>query len=207
MSDDIQGLGTTPDYRDLILELVNWEERPKLGIKSNVQLFGFEGTVQQVINHSEEQPHNLSFSVMLLSLEEIYNFLKFWHDRKGMHERFWFPLMYNVFELMSPISSGVTQIVVSSPEFEYRGFERLYLYLNDGSLITRKITQVTDDGDNLILTVSEMDRQILAADVVLFSLFLLCHFDVDQIELNYSNPSIASTNVRISELVNEYDLA
>lgn len=204
MADDLQGLGTTPEFRDLLFSLQNWRERPKMNVKTNVRLFGFEGTVKQVINQSDDQPHDLDFLVTLENLEQIFQFLTFFHSRRARLERFWFPLPYGIFSLVGQQLSGNTVLKVNSPTFFYRGFERIYILLSNGDLITREVTAVNEVAGELFFTVAALDRTIEESDVELCSLLLLCRFDNNDVKLKYKPYTAADTNIKLKELITEY---
>ena len=205
MADDLQDLGTTPEFRQLFSEYQDWKETPRLNVKTNTNLFGFEGTAQQLLNHSPEQPHALQFLVTLENLQQIFDFLTFFVARKGRLEKFWFPLPYNVFTAVGQQVISATKLLVNSPSFDYKGFERVYLLLENGDLITRHVTAVSDaGGGNLFFDVSALDRTIEESDVVLSSLLLLVRFDQDDVELLQKQLYCSSFSVRLLELINEY---
>jgi hypothetical protein len=133
--------------------------------------------------------------------------LNFFEDRNGRFEKFWIPAWTTHFTLDTTIESSDTGIIVRNDKFAstYRGYERLIIILNNGDILVRKITAVTENANTETLTISSaLGVQVLATDIAFFGLFLLMRFDSDKIVLEYTTDSVSETTLQFYELIREY---
>lgn len=205
--DDIQGLGeNTPDFRDLLLSYQNWKSSPTYDFESHRQVIEFDNSSASIFSLEDKQPVKLEFDVTVDTKKEEYLLTKFFNDRKGDLERFWFPLTFNIFTLTNAVNIGQEQFEVNSPNFTYLGHERIFLLLQNGDLITRHVTDFDLISGTPRFTVAEFDRRIEPEEVILSSMMLLMRFDQPQLDLDFPADMITSnTRVRLIECVQEYD--
>ena len=205
MSDSLLNLGSTSVWR-LDKTYMNWRERPKSNFDLARELVVFDGTATQLVVLSEDQPQNLEFLVTIRNKAEENQFLTDFLARKGQYERFWFTHPSNRFTLFSIVSPNANVVTLVKNNFEYRGYERIYFLLAGGDLVTRKITNLVKNDETMdIYLESPIDRQIEPSNVVLLSFMLLCRLAIDELEIRHISTEISETNIKILELVGEYD--
>lgn len=206
MADDLKDLGTTTLFRASI----NWREMPKYDYSFSRRVLGFDGTTQQVIQLAPEKPQQLDFKAGFFSKQDEKDFLTKFVSFKGRLARFWLLLPFNMFQLVGSAGIGSTTLTVERNNFEYQGFERFYILLTNGDLITRKITStsVNETLGTLDLNFSDgTDRILNPSSIVLFSLCLLVRFDMDSLNLEHRTAYVSEADVKVIELVKEYSLA
>lgn len=206
MSDNLLDLGTTPVWR-LDKTYMNWREQPKWNFDLARDMVAFDGTATQLVMLLDEQPQEIEFLATLRNKSEEKQFLADFVTRKGQHERFWFTLPSNRFTLNGSHSQGVTTLVMKRNDWQYQGYERIYILMSNGDLITRKITNVSVDEQagimNLTLSTAT-DRVIEPTNVLLISFMILCRLAIDVAEIKHISMAISETNVKMLELTGEY---
>lgn len=207
MSDNLIDLGTTPLWR-LDKTYMNWREQPKWNFDLARELISFDGTVTQLVMLCDEQPQEMEFLVTIRSKAEENQFLTDFCTRKGQHEKFWFTHPSNRFSLLNSVLQGETTLTMSRNDWKYQGYERIYIMMSNGDLITRKVTAISENevASTMNITLSTaIDRAIEPSDVILISFLLLCRLAIDVVEIRHLSTTISETNVKILELTGEYD--
>jgi len=205
MADDLLDLGGISLY--FPDKLVDWKEAPMADFDLARKINEFKGSSQQIDYYSDEAPRKQNFSVTLLSQVEIYSILDFFLvNMRGRHKKFWFPLAFQAFQLAAFISLGSTKITVFENKLDWRGYERLILVLRNGDKISRKITDFTrfEETGTIEFEVTAIGREIQIADVVLITFLLLCRLDQDSMRLQYFTTDVATAELAMVELPNEY---
>lgn len=210
MADDLVGLGSALLYEHTI----NWREAPKYDYQGDPQrqVLGFEGTVKALFNLSEDKPQILEFTTTLCTMADRKLLLDHYRSVKGQWGRWWLLSPLALFEFATPgqVALGSTRFTVNRTDFDFRGFERVYLLLANGDIITRPIDAYTLDelaGTADIDFVTPTDRIIETSEVLLFSLALLVRYDIDVLKVDYNTDHVGEVSIRCLELVKEYGIA
>jgi len=204
MADNIADLGTEE----------RWEMRPNWRDSNQVQLVGsrdivaFPSTITDIFIYSPLHHNIISLKFTCENKGIEYALTDFYNNRKGRLERFWLQGYREEFILSKDISITNTIIYVEDNGFDlvYQGYERIYLELSSGDLITRKITNVAKVGTELLLTVSAMDRNILMTEVKIFGRIYLVRFNKDILNMSFKTTKISECSLEFLEVVKEYDL-
>ena len=186
----------------------NWIENPNNDFVLNQELLSFLGTATDITIAAERIRNSLEYRFLFKDREESYSFLDFFASRFGRLERFWLPEYKQYFQLYNDISQLDSSIDVCDTGFNkiYQGYERLFIYTSAGDSISRKITNVVDNGDYETLTLqSAINRDLTTAQIVFLGRLFLVRFDIDEVEVNYVTDSICEVNLRFMELVKEYE--
>jgi len=206
MADLLTGLGGL----EVLYDKANWSSAVSASYEMSRQIFSHTGTIEQIINYSDERPHKLDLSFLFENKAEEYAFLTFFFDKRGRWKRFWLPAPATAFSLAMPTVIGVPSVIVKSNRFGqfYRGFERIFLLLASGDRLTFQITSVQEGqplaGQDTINLGAALDRIITINDIVQFSLLLCGRFDKDVAELEYPCVSNSTCKITFLELVRDY---
>ena len=186
---------------------IYWQEVPNIDFFFSRRILEYLGTSQQVIEISSYKPLSFKGSTVNKNKIEEYELLDNWAQFKGRLTRFWVMCPLQFFSLKQEINFGADTITVYNNNFSenYKGYGRLYIRLRNNDLITRKIEDVIVTAEEQIIQVDlAFDRNIKEEDIICFSLLLLVRFDIDELELDYKNPQVSTANLRVVELVKEY---
>lgn len=206
MADLLTGLGGLPalyDKHNFAVDAGGAHEMSR-------QIFSFPGTIEEIINYSDERPHKLDVSFLFENKAEEYAFLEFFFDKRGRWKKFWLPSPATAFSLAVSTVIGVPSVIVKSNRFGqfYRGFERIFMELINGDNLTFQITSVQENqpimGQDTLNLGAALDRIILPADIVQFSLLLCGRFDKDVAEIEYKSNVVSSCKITFLELPKEY---
>lgn len=205
--DSIEDLSRT---QIILRKKPNWATNPKRVIQMNRDLVEYEESSITIINISDFLIHVITYSYTFVNREEVFDYITFFNAQQGKLKRFWLPIIRNEFALVDPVSTFDGSLLVVDTGFAevYQGYERIYLELQDGNLITRKVTGVVDNGDGTETLQLEtlMDRDIALSEVNLFSRIMLVRFDKDALQLTHSTDAIAEVTMKYLELVREYEV-
>ncbi len=140
--------------------------------------------------------------------EESYTLLDFIDQRKGRTGKFWLYTKINEFTLRSTSveNSPFITCEVNNYEAIYKDVDRVYLILTNGDVIVRRVTLVNVSGDDMIVSITGNmpDYEIAPSDVVELGRVLCCRLDQSTVELNCVTDHVYKTNLRFTELPNEY---
>lgn len=206
MTDLLTGLGSLA----VIYDKHNWSSNPSISYDMSRQIFSFTGTIEEIINYSDDRPHKLELDFLFQDKAEEYAFLTFFFDKRGRWKKFWLPAPPTSFTLAMPTVIGVPSIIVKSNRFGqfYRGFERIYLEISDGSKLTFQVTSVSENapiaGQDTLNLGAALDRVIPIANVVQLSLLLCGRWDKDVAELEHPCASNSTCKITFLELPKEY---
>lgn len=208
MADNIVDVGTTPVWRLDKNNRINWREKPRSDFDLSRTLLQFEGSTTQMVVITEDLPAKLEFAVTIRDKASEKQFIDEFVARKGQWGKFWFPLPSNRFTLHTSQAQNSSVLVFKKNEWKYLGYERIYLKMNNGDLITRKVTAVSVDeiaGTQTLTLATVTDRLIDPASVLICSFLLLCRLEQDLLEMDFISATASETKIKLVELVREYD--
>lgn len=205
MTDQLTGLGDIDTF--FPETYINWAKAPKGNYEFSRQIASFPGTVQEVVLESEERPINLEVQLTFFDHAELKEILVFFAQNKGRWGKFWFPSQIEFFTINGSILEDENEIRVLDNKFTktYRGHERVYIRKKDGTLLTYKITSVTEGESEIILTTeTAVNQTVLQADVEKISLLFLMRFDNDKMTLEHITDSKGNITTSLTEVIKEY---
>lgn len=206
MADSLTGLGTVTT---IFRTEPDWSNQVEFERELNAIRNGYPGTIQEILSWTQDLPHMFNFKLQNLLKVEEYGLIEFFNARQGRLKPFWVPSHLKEFELSETMPNGATALYVYDNGFAnaYRGYERVFLDLVSGDLITRQVMSVAsgpgDDELSLHLDTA-LDREIAPEDVLKFGKLLFVRFAKDILELSHDSKSISSAQVSFQELVKEY---
>jgi hypothetical protein len=188
----------------------NWTTTPNSEIALARTLLQYRGSAQRLIPFTDDVPISFEAKFTTYIKEDEYSLLDFWNERKGKNERFWSYHPKIAFELKRDIGSGATALVClhNYAESQYQGYERIYIIMNDGDILTRHVTNVSYDDllDELTVEISTaLDRDVNLDNHARIGRLLLSRFDEDEMSLTHRSDLATETDFRFYELVKEYD--
>lgn len=166
------------------------------------------GGVNDAYYFSDAQPLRFSVPFVGMEIAEVYAILALFYAQKGRYTPFWLAAQIRTVEPMTTFSTTTVQIRPTSWPSAYKGHERLFLKLDNGDRIVRKITAVNAGaapGDPDIMSLnSSVGRPITVAEIVEASILLFGRFDTDDVEVAYLTSGVAEATVEFIELPEEY---
>jgi hypothetical protein len=188
----------------------NWASRPERSFNLNSEYFEYAQSAA-MLNLIDNYIHrNMQYGFSLEKADEK-TLLDFLYDRKCNIERFWMPIYYKQFRPVSAIVNGTQTIVIEDCGFYevYSGHERLYIRTYDGTILTRHIMAVVDNGnDTETLTLySSWDRNIAVSEIIYCSLLVLARVSDEKISMKHISSGMAETTLNFIELVPEYQVS
>lgn len=204
MVDDLQDLGA--EERFIISP--NWRDNNAVELLLNREIVAFSTTITDIFNYSELNQNKITLKFTNETKEQEHDIIDFFHDKIGRLKRFWLQGHKEEFVLSRDITVTDTIIYIEDNGFDfvYQGHERIYLALTNRDLITRKITNVSKSGTELLLTVSAMDRNIAKEDVGIFGRIFLVRFNKDVLEIIHLTNVVSECVLEFVEVLKEYDL-
>jgi len=205
MADSILNLTRT---QDRLMIKPNWVQPIESTFDFYREIYGYSGTVTNIFNLSKNYSHQVTYTFTNLNSEDEFNLTHFFCLHRGRCRRFWVPLWYNAFKLNIAVSAGDNILTIINNNFYRvdRGYDRIFLLLKNGDLITRSVTLVLKGLNNTenILLDSPIDRDIGLTDYTFFGKFLLSRFMDDKMDLKYNSDTGSSCQLSIKELPFEY---
>jgi len=207
MANDLQNLGTA----SLFTLDPNWVSNPKYNLIPLRRLIAFAGTADSIQSLGSVPVFSCNANYLLYNRVRKNYFLTFMNTAAGRCNRFWFKHPYTFFTLKNNAGIGALKLYVERQEFDwiYQGYERIYIQMGNGDVITRKITSVVESVPNNRLELSftpGLDRAVNVADKNTIGRLLLCRFDVDSFSLKTHIQTISEITTRVVELLYEYVL-
>jgi hypothetical protein len=209
MADSLLDIGTEEVFP---LE-PNWATKPGHTYTMTRYLNQHPGTVTEISQKNPESPWVVTARFDIQSKEEEFELLSFIKDREGRVGKFWFKHPKNMFSIKDALSNGSTQVIVYEDNFHLisQGYERIYIELLTGDIITRHVSSADWDEDNeevQLNLATGVDRDIAVDEVLRIGRFLLVRFDDDMFRFDLDTDHKSMIRLRFKELVKEYsDLA
>lgn len=164
----------------------------------------------QVIEDTVDKAIRVRMDFTFYSRQELHSFLSFMDYHKGLLKKFWIYCNTNEFILKTNIPANDYSITCEN-SFYYLNFktnDRIYLILNNGDTIVRKIQAVEPNqvGDTMTITTATLmpNYQILMNNVLEIGRVLCCRFDHGSFEVVNITPIVSQISLRFFELVKEY---
>lgn len=204
MADSISGLGATIPIFSAALD---WGKEVSYGLTPFRTIVQYPGTITSIYDDEEMKPESFSFTATLLYEEEIYDFLDFFKSRMGRWQKFWYFIDRSDFLPQDDFDVGSSSIKILNDGYYAFENHRICIYLWNGDKIVREVTNASPslDGSYISLDIdTAMDRDVFVEDVRMIGRVVLCRFDVDDIQVNYTTTYGATVSVRFYELVKEY---
>jgi hypothetical protein len=205
MSDQLTGLGG----KNLFTISPDWSNDIKADFELSRRIFRFPGTIEVLINYSDERPGKFDMLFRFLDKTIEYDFIDFVHTQKGRWAGFWLPGPPAFFSLDDTIQDTDLQIKITKQGIvnRFRGFERCYILLLNGDTLTYKINSVAaGPGANqeTLNLGAAVDRQVKQEDIAIFTLLFYVRFDKDKFQYSYVTDTISEITTQALELVKEY---
>jgi hypothetical protein len=189
----------------------NWATSPQRDFDMAREVEDVAPSGLSITNILDYLAHSVEYRYRNSSKVDESALLAFWQQQHGRHLRFWLPLWRSDFHLVLPVLPYEDTLVVDATGVAtvFQGYERIYLELTDGTLITRHVTAVVDnlDGTETLYLETFMDRSIAIADVAMFGRLLLVRFDSDELLLEHVSAAVSEFTLHFRELVREYSLS
>jgi len=208
MADSLLDLGTTPVFP---LE-PNWVSNPTTNISVARRVIGYPGTIQALFQITDDVPVTFTEKFTIYNKTDENTILNFFHARKGRNQRFWVKHPRKHFTLKETASSGAVTMVCepNNADKQWQGYERIYIVMGTGDILTRKVNSVTYDAVNeeINLTLNNsLDRDVTTSNQILIGRLLLCRFDSDEMNIRWHSTVTSDFSLKFYELVKEYSSA
>lgn len=205
MADNIVEIGTT----NIFPIEVNWVKDISLDVMPEKEIISFSGTSDVIEDYITFSPTILGFQFDLQTPDKIFTFLDFFDSVKGRAYKFWFKIPSVEFTLKENIDSGSTSIPIYRNELDKVTWnnERIWIGMNNGDVITRHVTSVSDSivlNKHTLNFATPLDRDLTTTNHYIISRLLLCRFVSDEISLNLETDSFLTINCEVIETVKEY---
>lgn len=191
---------------------LNWEENPSSEIDISRYLYSPDGSSFLLEQITGSAPIRLKKKLTLYSRSELYTLVDFFNRNTfGELRPFWIFHPKTAFTLKQDSLSGSSELYCNYNGFELQaqGYERIYIKMIDGSILTRKITSGSySETNNLIILNLEtpLDRDITLDNHLIIGRYLLVRFEGESLEISYINDLVSETTLQFLEVVKEYDL-
>ena len=206
MADVLSGLG---GITTILRKKGIWNNQNPIDFMQSRNIFEFTGTVIELISFSDDRPQVVDIEFVNKSKQEEFELMDFFNNCEGMLKKFWFQPPQSMFTFLKDLVSGSSSITVANNGIKesWRGFERIYIELSDGDLLTYNITDI-QDGENedelFVLIDTPLDRDVFISDVRLFGFLLLVRFNADFLEFEKLTQQSSLVKTQMLELVKEY---
>ena len=208
MADSLLDLGSTPVFP---LE-PNWATEPSTNLTMTRRLLGYRGTIQSLFSLTPDVPVVFQAKFTVYDKTDENTIMDFFHARKGRNQRFWIKHPRQHFTLKETAGNGTLSMVCNPNDShnQWQGYERIYIRMTDGDLLTRKVTAANynEAQDEVTLTLnSALDRDITTTNQNLIGRMLLCRFDSDDFRVTWLTTITMEFSLKFYELVGEYSEA
>ena len=205
MTDSLNGMGAF----ELFPLTINWSRRPKLDLALARILTKHIGTSIDLETFIDDAPERLNFGISISKKSDEYDLIDFFSNRKGQHGKFWIKNPAREFTLKANALSGSIALLVyrNGAVSQYQGYERIYIVMNDGAILTRHIQSITDDALNdrySLNLATAIDRDLNVDGHIIISRLLLVRFTEDRLFLNFKTDVVSEIELTVKELVKEY---
>lgn len=164
----------------------------------------------QVVEDVVDKALRIRMEFTFYSRQELYSFLAFMDYHKGQLKKFWVYCNTNEFVLKTTIPPNDFNIVCENSFYHltFKTNDRVYVILNNGDTIVRKIQTVAVNQTNTIMTITTATGMpaysIPATNILEMGRVLCCRFDHGAFEIKNLTNTVAQVNLRFFELVKEY---
>ena len=177
---------------------------PKTQFDYSIDVQGFRGTANEVFTYTEDKPEKFDFLFTGTSKAKTKQFVQDFIAKKGRFDCFWFVDIGRYLTVVANITSGALSIDIIDNFYNIQGFERLYIELNNGDKITKKITGFVQGNGTVALNLdTAIDRDILTTDICRITFLHLCRFDVDTITMSFISKDVMEVSLSIIQVIKE----
>ena len=207
MADSWDDLGTNTNK---FLIGGDWNKGPSQSLEPYRTIIQYPGTGIKIRDITNSVKNQIKFTIHFGNINKAaeYALLTAFYTYRGRATGFWVPLPKIYWTLrLDTTMEDPTNLAIADTCFQwFLGKERMYLYLSDGSYISRQITDLTYAfGGHEVMTVNTaLDRIIKVSDVGIFGKLLFCRFDQDEIEFQYTTTALSDCDIDFIELPMEY---
>lgn len=206
MADSLTGLGSNTT---IFLVEPDWKSAISNEFELSSQILGYPGTVQSLLTFASKVPKIIEFKLMNLDKSTECELIEFFVARKGRFSPFWLLGHTSEFKLSQTIPAASPVLYVEDNGFvnKFKEYERIYLDMKNGDLITRQITSVVAGPavNEITLQLDTVtDRELSNDDFHKFGMLYYVRLNKDLLDLPHESKSISSTSISFQELVNEY---
>jgi len=185
----------------------DWAEDVGAGVINSLDIYKPAGTASIIQQLSDKHPASFSLDFSFCSKEEEHRLVSFFIDRKGRFNRFWIRHPSSAFTLKATAAVGSSALVCERNDFDdiRSGYERIYIRIDNGDTIVRKIIScVTDSESTTVGLSSALDRAVTKSNHTAIGKFVLVRFDEDTMKLNFKNMAIGRVSLKFFELPEEW---
>ena len=205
MADSLLNLGTY----ELFSYLPNWAHLPTSFPSLLRRDVEFPGTKMNIVALTDQTPMVFDLQFTLTTRVDIFNFQEFFDTQLGRVGCFWFrsPSTWATLAVNAASGDEIIYCEANGANWTYRGHERLYILMDGGDIVTRKVSDIAYNAGNeeeeFSLT-TVLDRDVTTANHAMIGKLYLCRFDMDSLSCVYLTDSVAEIQLRFYELVHEY---
>jgi hypothetical protein len=202
MADSLEDLGG----KDIFPLEPNWATRPRLDLEFSRTLIKYPGSVSQLKPLTDDAPERWEFGFTPDKSDE-YDLIDFFVGKYGRHGGFWMKIPSREFTLYQDSLSGSTEIraELNNAERQYQGYERIWIDMHNGEILTRNVDDATNEGSYIALSIAtQLDRDLLLTNHYKICRLIYCRFDEDAMILDYSQDQYPQIRLLVRELVKEY---
>jgi len=197
----IEGLGITTT---IFLLAPDYENSIEYNYTDNRELYNYPGTCLQIYSLGNGINHNLKYNFINVTKEDEFYISNFFNICQGKLKRFWIPYYKNNFVSINNIIGGIIEIENAGFHETDRGSERIFIKIKDGTICTRKVTTIIDNGNTeLIILDTPIVNQINLSDIQYFGRLFLVRFNEDECELDFKSSAASSCVLSFQEVYQE----
>ena len=203
--DDLQDLGTAV----LFTLNPNWFVNPSFTAQPMRKIINYRGTADVLQSEGALSIFSFQATYTLTDRTQKNYLLDFTRSHKGRLNRFWIRHPKSYFTLQTTAGTGSVVIYVDRNEFDwqFQGYERLYIQMGNGDIITRKIDSVIENVPLNRLEISflpALDRDINVEDNNTIGRLYLVRFDQEDFKFKIITQVQSEVALRFVELNREY---
>lgn len=188
---------------------LNWAKRPTVDLALARILLKHIGTSVSLETFTNDVPERITFGVTVTEKSDEYDLIDFFASRKGQHGKFWMRGPSREFTLNEDALSGSSSILTyrNGAYTQYQGYERIYIEMNNGDILTRHIQSITDDdlNDRYSLNLATpIDRDLDVDGHIIIARLFLVRLTEDKLFLGFKTDVVSEVELTVKELVKEY---
>lgn len=194
----------------LLTKTPNWTGNITNKFLFSRRLSGFTATAVKVDEVAPETPVALECSFQCNDKSEEFYLLSFFVQQLARVGRFWIMDPSSSFKLQSNAVSGASGIYCHRNRFDliYQGYERVYIEMSNGDILTRRISAVVDGANTTYLNFyNPIDRDITTGTCVKIGRLFLGRFDSDVARFKFYSNVVSEITLPFVELVKEYEIS
>ena len=200
MADDLAGLGS---YNIFPLD-PDWAQNPKSSFDMVRVVQQYQGTAQSLSSRTDYVPIKFEAGFSIWDRDDEYDLIDFFDTVKARVGAFWLKMPKWAFTTDSKITAGATSFPCyeNDASKQYQGFERVYMILNNGDVISRAITTAVNNGAGRVNLNFDgpLSVDIETTDYYRTGRLLLVRFDNDELKVECETDGVFKFNLKFQEL-------